>query len=141
MLRQVAPHAQSRFLQAFPGFIEGLDTLAAMRGTMRLLEDLIERPEWVHASLRKITDLYFRYYDVIFDLIRDDTGGSVFWVLGPGRTAEFQCDSSAMILPAMSAELMVPILAEMTERVSYALYHWDGPGTQGPPDLTLRDMI
>jgi hypothetical protein len=33
-----------------------------------------------------------------------------------------------MISPAMFGEFMVPVLKEMTERVSYSLYHWDGPG-------------
>jgi 5-methyltetrahydrofolate--homocysteine methyltransferase len=137
VLRRVRPLADGKFLQAFPDFIEGLDTLAAMRGTMELLQDLMERPEWVHASLRKVTDLYFRYYDVAYDIIRDDVGGSVFWAWAPGRIAKFQCDFSAMVSPTMFAEFMVPILTEMTERVSYSLYHWDGPGAVGHLDHLL----
>jgi 5-methyltetrahydrofolate--homocysteine methyltransferase len=42
--------------------------------------------------------------------------------------AKFQCDFSAMISPAMFGEFMVPVLTEMCERVSYCMYHWDGPG-------------
>jgi hypothetical protein len=128
VLKEVKPLAEGKFLQAFPDLIEGLDTLAAMRGTELLLQDLIDRPEWVQTSLRRITDLYFRYYDVLYDLIRDDVGGSVFWAWAPGRIAKFQCDFSAMISPAMFRDFMVPILTEMTERVSYSIYHWDGPG-------------
>jgi len=142
VLRRVKPLSDGRFLQAFPAFIEGLDTLAAMRGTERLLADLIERPEWVHASLRRITDLYFRYYDVVYDLIRDDVGGSVFWTWAPGRVSKFQCDFSAMISPAMFKEFMVPLLEEMTSRVSYSIYHWDGPSAIVHHDalLTLQDL-
>jgi 5-methyltetrahydrofolate--homocysteine methyltransferase len=121
-------HAEGKCLHTFPDFIEGLDTLAAMRGTQPLLHDLIDRPDWVHRCLARITDLYFRYYDRIYDLIRDDRGGSVFWAWAPGRLAKFQCDFSAMISPAMFREFMLPVLAEMTERVSYCMYHWDGPG-------------
>ena len=33
-----------------------------------------------------------------------------------------------MISPRMFGEFMVPVLNEMTERVSYSMYHWDGPG-------------
>jgi len=127
-INQVKPLRQGKFLDQFPDLIEGLDTLAAMRGTERLLEDLLRRPAWVHASLRKITDLYFRYYDVLYDLLRDEVGGSVFWIWAPGRIAKFQCDFSAMISPAMFRDFMLPLFAEMTERVSYSLYHWDGPG-------------
>ena len=99
-----------------------------MRGTQELLEDLIERPEWVSRCLRKITDRYFHHYDILYDLMRDEIGGSVFWSYAPGRMAKFQCDFSAMIGPDMFEEFMVPVLREMTERVSYCMYHWDGPG-------------
>jgi len=117
-----------KFLIQFPDLIEGLDTLAAMRGTEELLLDLIERPAWVQACLRQITDRYFRYYDVLYDMFRDEAGGSVFWAWAPGRMAKFQCDFSAMISPAMFGEFMTPVLNEMCERVSYCMYHWDGPG-------------
>jgi len=124
---QVKALAQGKLLQQFPDLIEGLDTLAAMRGTDALLCDLLERPEWVHASLRTITDLYFQYYDRLYDLLRDEVGGSIYWVWAPGRLTKLQCDISAMLSPAMFREFMLPILIEMTERVSYSLYHWDGP--------------
>ncbi|MCC7261399.1 MAG: hypothetical protein IT369_02645 [Candidatus Latescibacteria bacterium] len=119
---------QGKFLLQFPDLIEGLDTLAALRGTEELLADLIERPAWVHNCLRQITDRYFHYYDILYDLMRDEVGGSIFWLWAPGRMAKFQCDFSAMISPAMFAEFMVPVLTEMCQRVSYPIYHWDGPG-------------
>jgi hypothetical protein len=128
---------QGRFLTAFPDLIEGLDTLAAMRGTERLLLDLMERPGWVRGALRQITDRYFHYYDILYDRVRDDVGGSYFWVWGPGRTAKFQCDFSAMISPAMFREFMLPVLNEMCERVPYSIYHWDGPGVIPHHDALL----
>ena len=118
---------EGKFLVAFPDLIEGLDTLAAMRDTQQLLFDLIERPEWVHDCLRQITDRYFRYYDVLYNMFRDEVGGSNFWAWAPGRMAKFQCDFSAMISPDMFGEFMVPVLTEMCERVSYCMLHWDGP--------------
>lgn len=122
-----AQHGQ-KMLQQFPDLIEGLDTLEGMRGADKLLEDLYDRPEWVQACLKQITQLYFHYYDMLYDIIRDEVGGSVFWSWAPGRMAKFQCDFSAMISPSMFGEFMVPVLREMTERVSYCMYHWDGPG-------------
>ena len=119
---------KGKFLLQYPDLIEGLDTLAAMRDTERTLIDLVERPEWVHACLRRITDLYFHYYDIFYDMMRDEVGGSIFWAWAPGRMAKFQCDFSAMISPEMFGEFMVPVLTEMCERVSYCMYHWDGPG-------------
>ena len=140
--REMAARAGGRVIQQFPDLIEGLDTLAAMRGTETLLMDLIERPQWVRTCLRQITDRYFHYYDVLYDLIRDEVGGSVFWAWGPGRTAKFQCDFSAMISPEMFREFMVPVLTEMTQRVSYSVYHWDGPGAIAHHDhlLSLPDL-
>ncbi len=70
--------ARGKFLVEFPDLIEGLDTLATIRGTEGFLTDLSDRPKWVHHSLRQITDRHFHYYDILYDLIRDETGGSVF---------------------------------------------------------------
>ncbi len=117
-----------KWLQQFPDLIEGLDTLAAMRDTQRLLMDLIERPDWVHECLAKITQLYFVYYDQLYDLMKDEVGGSYFWSWAPGRMAKLQCDFSAMIGPEMFGEFMAPVLDEMTRRLDYSMYHWDGPG-------------
>jgi len=124
----LASKGSGLFLTAFTDLVEGLDTLAAMRGNQRLLVDLIERPQWVEALLRQITDRYFYYYDVLYDLIRDERGGSCYWSWAPGRLAKSQCDFSAMISPNMFERFMMPILKEMCARVSYSLYHWDGPG-------------
>jgi len=143
--RATLEHSRGKFLLQFPDLIEGLDTLAAMRGTELLLQDLIDRPAWVHACLRQITDRYFHYYDMLHDLIRDEVGGSIFWLWAPGRLVKLQCDFSAMISPAMFREFMVPILTEMTERISYSHYHLDGPQAVAHVDALLSvpglDMI
>ena len=119
---------KNKFIVQFPDLIEGLDTLAAMRGTEALLIDLIDRPDWVHTALKQIADRYFEYYDVLYNLFRDERGGSYFWAWAPGRMSKLQCDFSAMISPEMFGEFMVPVLKTMTERLDYCMYHWDGPG-------------
>ena len=118
---------QGKFLTSFPDLIEGLDTLAAMRGTQKLLFDLLDRPAWVQSALQQITARYFDYYDPLYELIKDERGGSHFWAWAPGRLAKLQCDFSAMISPAMFAEFMAPVLQAMTARLDYCIYHWDGP--------------
>ncbi len=139
---QVAALGRGKMLQQFPDLIEGLDTLEGMRGANLLLQDLYDRPEWVQRCLRQITDRYFHYYDMLYDIIRDDVGGSIFWAWAPGRMAKFQCDFSAMISADMFGEFMVPVLREMTSRVSYCMYHWDGPGAIQHHDhlLSLPDL-
>lgn len=143
--REMAALAKGKMLVELPDMIEGLDILASMRGTQELLTDLIERPEWVHASLRQITDRYFRYYDMLYKIMRDEVGGSIYWAWAPNRVAKLQCDFSAMISPGMFKEFMIPVLKEMTSRLCYSLYHWDGPGAIPHHDALLAlpdlDMI
>jgi 5-methyltetrahydrofolate--homocysteine methyltransferase len=128
---------EGKFLLQFPDFIEGLDTLAAMRGSEELLIDLVERPEWVSQMMNRITEVYFEYYDRFYELIKDERGGSVFWAWAPGRMCKLQCDFSAMISPTMFAEFMMPVLRSMTPRFDHCMYHWDGPGAIPHQDLIL----
>ena len=145
LARAQRDHGGGRFLTSFPDLIEGLDTLAAMRGTEALLVDLIRRPDWVQQSLATITERYFECYDQLYDLLRDDRGGSHFWAWAPGRMAKLQCDFSAMISPQMFRQFMVPVLEQMTTRLDYCMYHWDGPGAVEHLDALLSvdgiDMI
>ena len=142
LIRELVTTGNGKFLVEFPDLIEGLDTLAAMRGTQELLMDLIERSDWVHRSLKQLTALYHEYYDAVYELIRDETGGSHFWVWAPGKCAKFQCDFSAMISSDMFGEFMVPVLADLTAYIPYSLYHWDGPGALQHHDhlLSLPDL-
>ncbi|NQU42407.1 hypothetical protein HQ520_03925 [bacterium] len=133
---------QGKFLTPFPDLIEGLDALAAMRGSQELLFELLTEPEKVKQCLDQITGLYFHYYDRIYDLVKDDQGGSHFWMWAPGRFAKLQCDISAMLSPEMFREFMEPVLRTMTARLDFALYHWDGPGATVHHDslLSLPDL-
>ncbi len=128
LLREIVRLGKGKFLAHFPDLIEGLDTLAGMRDSQSLLMDMIDSPDWVHRQLDRITDLYFKYYDVLYEMGKDETGGSIFWAWGPGRTAKLQCDFSAMIGPEMYGEFMVPVLQKMCDRLDCVIYHWDGPG-------------
>lgn len=128
---------KGKFMLQCPDLLEGLDTLSAMRGNQTLLTDLLLDPQWAHRCLRQITDRYFYYYDVFYDLMRDEVGGSYFWIWAPGRMAKFQCDFAAMIGKEMFDEFMAPVLREMCERVSYSMFHWDGPGALPHLDTLL----
>ena len=129
--------AKGKFQIQFPDLIEGLDTLAGMRHNNKLLTDLLDRPEWVSNALSQITPLYFRYYDPLYELLKDERGGSNFWCWAPGRIAKLQCDFSAMISAHMYREFMLPVLLDMTEKLDYSMYHWDGPGAIQHHDTLL----
>lgn len=133
-------HSQGRYPVGVPDLIENLDTLAALRGTMELLYDLVDRPAWVHARLAEINVAWLDAFDRMQALVRDADGGNVFAAFrlwGPGRTAKVQCDFSAMISPAMFEEFVRPYLAAQCAQLDYAMYHLDGTNALQHLDILL----
>lgn len=129
-----AAEASRRFhgkaLVAIPDLCEGVDILASLLGAQRLLYHMMDEPGQVRRFLEKLHELYFRFYDPLYDASRDETGGSCFSAFslwGPGRVAKVQCDFSAMISPGMFREFVQPYLREQCRRLDYPVYHWDGP--------------
>ena len=121
--------ANGRYLVGIPDLIEGLDTLAALRGDMALLYDLKERPGWVRERLAEINQAYFQVFDLMYDRVKDADGGNVFAafrIWGPGKTAKLQCDISANISARMFRTFVSPFLAEQCAWLDYSLYHLDG---------------
>lgn len=129
MLRCGADRARGKALMTVPDLVEGIDILASLRDPQTLLFDLYDRPEWVHRWLQRINELYFHYFNAIYDLVKDDEGGNAFTafqVWAPGRMAKVQCDFSYMIGPEMFAEFVVPYLSRQVARLDYSVYHLDG---------------
>jgi hypothetical protein len=121
--------SNGRYLVGIPDLIENMDTLAALRGTDRLLYDLLERPGWVLERLDEINKAYFTVFDIMYQLVKDDEGGnafSAFRIWGPGKTAKLQCDFSAMISPRMFRKFIVPALSAQCRWLDFSLYHLDG---------------
>ncbi len=131
LVRDGVRRGEGKYLVTLPDIIENLDVVASLRGTEPLLYDLSEHPASVHAAQRQILDLFFRYYDQVYDLVAPATPGgglaSLFQVWGPGRVAKVQCDFVAMISPRMFEEFVGPYLEEQCRRLDYSVYHLDGP--------------
>ncbi len=124
-----AAQANGRFLVGIPDLIENIDTLAALRDSIILLTDLVERPEWVLDRLWEINDAYFAAFDQLRAPLVDADGGNAFAafrIWGPGRTAKLQCDFSCMISVAMYRQFVQPALRAQCQWLDYALYHLDG---------------
>ncbi|MGC8971611.1 MAG: transketolase C-terminal domain-containing protein [bacterium] len=103
-------------------------------------EVLIQR-----CPLKQIDELYFRYYDAMYDIVKDEEGGSsytVFAIWGPGKTAKVQCDFSAVMSPKQFQEFFVPSLAYKCSKLDYTLYHLDGPDAikHPPAILSVKDL-
>jgi 5-methyltetrahydrofolate--homocysteine methyltransferase len=130
MARTTAAAARGKYVPTIPDVVENIDILAAMRGPQQTLFDLYDRPEWVKQWIRRIDELYFEYYDRLYEIVRDENGGSsftAFEIWGPGRTAKVQCDFSAMIGPDMFREFVVPGLTAQCAKLDYSVFHLDGP--------------
>ena len=127
--RTGAEHFRGRAMVGFPDLIGGLDLLAQLLGNEKLLWALADEGQHVHRLQSGTSDAFLRYYDPIYQIIKDETGGSswgCFDTYGAGRMAVVQCDFSGMISAAMFEEYCVPYLAEVCERVDQAVYHLDG---------------
>ncbi len=140
LIRAGVERGRGRYLVGCPDLIENLDTLSSLRGGQTVCLDLIERPAWVRAKIDEINQVWFEAYQRIYDLIRTYDGWSAFnafYVLGPGKTAKLQCDSSAMLSPAMFREFVVPGLTEQCEWLDCSLYHLDGTQAMGHLDALM----
>jgi 5-methyltetrahydrofolate--homocysteine methyltransferase len=118
------------FYVDMPDLMENIDTLASLRGAQNTLYDMIDDPEIVEERIQEVTDLYYDYYNLFYDAIKDGDGGNaytVFQIWGPGRTVKLQCDFSAMMSPAGFRQFIQPSLDAQSRQADYVLYHLDGP--------------
>jgi 5-methyltetrahydrofolate--homocysteine methyltransferase len=131
--RAAATGFEKGFYVAVPDFIEGLDTLASLRGTEALVFDLMDpdlRPQ-AHLHLKNITELYFRYYDLVHQQVTDSDGWNMCTYLEPfgqGRTCKIQCDFAALMDPDLFAEFALPYIEMQAAEFDHVSYHLDGPG-------------
>lgn len=129
LVKECRKIAGDDFCVDMPDLLENFDTLAAMRGVMDTLYDMMDEPEEIAARIDQITKLYFDYFNTFYDIIKDDKGGhayTVFQIWGPGKTSKLCCDFSAMISPDQFREFVVPSLREQSSKLDHVLYHLDG---------------
>ena len=132
LIAQAAEIGKERgFYVAIPDLIEGLDTLASLRGHQELVMDLMLDPDNAHRHLENITKFYFWYYDPIYETVADEDGWSICTYLEPfgrGRTGKIQCDFAALLNPKLFSDFAVPYIKEQITHFDYVSYHLDGPG-------------
>jgi len=104
------------------------DTLAALRGTDRLLFDVVDRPEEVVAAEVYLMDMWCEVFDEFYRIVREASEGSVCWFgfWSPGRTYAAQNDFSYMISPRMFRDLFLPVIERQTRFLDHTVYHVDG---------------
>ena len=133
-------HAQGRYFVGCPDLIEGLDTLAALRGTQPTLLDMIDRPEELERQLQAVNDIWFEVFERIYQEINVDgeMAFCYFSIWAPGRTAKLQSDISTMISPKSFRRFVVPYIREQCQKLDYSLYHLDGVGAMRHLDALLE---
>jgi len=116
-----------------------LDIIASLRETQPLLMDLVDQPQQVDRLVGDVTQLWLRYYEELYQIIRRGGRGTTPWapVWSPHRTYMTQCDLSYMISPAMFERFVLPDLAACCEAMEHCFYHLDGPGQIPHVDLLL----
>lgn len=104
------------------------DTLAALRGTDRLLFDVVDRPEEVIAAEEYLMQMWFEVYDAFYKIVHEVSGGSTCWFgfWSPGKTYAAQNDFAYMISPKMFRDLFLPVIEKQTRFLDHTVYHVDG---------------
>ena len=79
--------------------MEGLDVLAALKGTDKVLLDTVMQPEVLEQQMQQINDIYFKVFDELYDIIRegDEMAFCYFSSWAPGKMSKLQSDISTMI--------------------------------------------
>ena len=106
------------------------DTLAALRGTQRLLLDLMDDPATVREAELKLMDDWIDVFNHQVDTLCKDGGPYATWfpLWAPGRFYPMQCDVSYGISPESFRECFVPALRKWADFLDNSIYHLDGVG-------------
>jgi hypothetical protein len=128
LLKACKRYSQGKYYVGCPDLIEGLDTLAGLKGTQSVLTDMLLRPEVLKSQLQKVNEIYFQVFDAIYEIIRegDEMAFCYFSIWGPGKVSKLQCDISGMISEDDFRQFALPYLREQCQRIEYTLYHLDG---------------
>lgn len=132
--------AQGRYYVGCPDLIEGLDTLAGLRGTQTVLLDMIDDPEKLEQQLQTVNDIWFQVFDRIYAEINEngEMAFCYFSLWGPGRLAKLQSDISIMISPSNFRQFVQPYIRQQCQWLDYSLYHLDGVGAIRHLDALLE---
>ena len=130
LLKACKAKAQGHYYIGMPDLMEGMDVLAAMKGTDKVLLDTVMQPEVLEHQMQQINDIYFQVFDELYDIIRegDEMAFCYFSAWAPGKMAKLQSDISTMISVDDYRRFVQPFIRQQCQRLDYTLYHLDGVG-------------
>ena len=140
LLRACKQKAQGHYYVGMPDLMEGLDVLAALKGTDKVLLDTVMQPEVLEHQMQQINDIYFRVFDELYDIIRegDEMAFCYFSAWAPGKMTKLQSDISTMISVDDYRRFVQPFIREQCQKIPYTLYHLDGVGAMHHLDALLE---
>lgn len=140
LLKACKQKSQGKYYVGCPDLVEGLDTLAGMKGTESVLMDMLMRPEVLEEQLQKINDYYFEVFDKIYEIINEDgeMAFCYFSLWGPGKVSKLQVDMSGMFSEEDFRRFAQPFLREQCQKIEYTLYHLDGTDALHHVDAILE---
>lgn len=140
LLRACKAKAQGHYFVGMPDLMEGLDVLAAIKGTDKVLLDTVMQPEVLERQMQQINDIYFQVFDELYDIIRegDEMAFCYFSSWAPGKMSKLQSDISTMISVDDYRRFVQPFIREQCQKIDYTLYHLDGVGAMHHLDALLE---
>ncbi|MBR1414772.1 MAG: homocysteine S-methyltransferase family protein [Prevotella sp.] len=140
LLRACKQKAQGHYYVGMPDLMEGLDVLAALKGTDQVLLDTVMQPEVLERQMQQINDIYFQVFDELYDIIRegDEMAFCYFSSWAPGKMSKLQSDISTMISQDDYRRFVQPFIREQCQKIDYTLYHLDGVGAMHHLDALLE---
>ena len=130
LLRACKKKARGHYYVGMPDLMEGMDVLAAIKGTDKVLLDTVMQPEVLERQMQQINDIYFKVFDELYDIIRegDEMAFCYFSSWAPGKMTKVQSDISTMISEDDYRRFVQPFIREQCQKIDYTLYHLDGVG-------------
>ena len=140
LLKACKQKAQGHYYVGMPDLMEGLDVLAAIKGTDKVLLDTVIQPEVLEHQMQQINDIYFQVFDELYDIIRegDEMAFCYFSSWAPGKMSKLQSDISTMISVDDYRRFVQPFIREQCQKIDYTLYHLDGVGAMHHLDALLE---
>ncbi len=140
LLKACKAKAQGHYYIGMPDLMEGLDVLAAIKGTDKVLLDTVMQPEVLEHQMQQINDIYFRVFDELYDIIRegDEMAFCYFSCWAPGKMSKLQSDISTMISIDDYRRFVQPFIRQQCQYIPYTLYHLDGVGAMHHLDALLE---
>lgn len=144
LLKACKEKAKGHYYVGMPDLMEGMDVLAAIKGTDKVLMDTVMQPEVLERQMQWINDVYFKVFDELYEIIRegDEMAFCYFSAWAPGKMSKLQCDISTMISVEDYRRFVQPFIREQTRKLDYTLYHLDGVGATHhlPALLEIKDL-